>query len=74
MVIETSNGFSKPTKLIIILIITKVKTHLIKVLSRIEVHRALRQTKEEEKFQKLHFPVDTSFEKELFVATPLIGE
>ena len=30
--------------------------------------------KDEVKFRKLTFPVDTSFEKTLFVATPNIGE
>ena len=29
-------------------------------------------TKEEVKFQKSHFPVDASFEKDLFMATQLI--
>ena len=33
-----------------------------------------KKTKDEVKFQKLPFPVDTSFEKEFFLDTPLIGE
>ena len=44
IVMQTENGFRKPTKLIIILRITKVKNNCIKGLSRVEVHQYLQHT------------------------------
>ena len=43
IVVQTANGFSKPTKLIIILIITKFKNHRLKGLIIVEVCQSLQQ-------------------------------